>query len=465
MESISTHSAVVAITGKRPFILSRSTFPGSGMYAAHWTGDNTASWEYLRASIISMNNMALFGVPMVGADICGFFNTTTEELCARWIEVGAFSPFSRDHSNKSSPAHPLYKWESVAQASRSALGLRYRLLPHLYTLMYNAHKYGNTVHNALWMHFPGDRNTLTADTQYMWSGGLLFTPVVTLGADSVTGYFPQSMWYSLTDNSAIDHSFGGGYVEIPTSLTQTNVHMRAGHIIPMQESGMTTSEVHSSEFTLLVALSKYGISGGSLYIDDGEQNELNEFIHVEYYTNRDSSLTSIVVNNSYVLPTAVIKSFELYGVDSTADQCTSSLTILIDDVPSETITPSSVTLSKYSTYSKLVVSFSDSSAVNVATNFVLSWSCSSTQDDDTPATDDADDAVPSDDTPPSDDDSADDVDTSSDSSETGWNDLPAYGQALIIITIILGAIGFIGIGVYFWKLKQKKKDALLSSLL
>jgi alpha-glucosidase (family GH31 glycosyl hydrolase) len=76
MESEATYYFLLN-KGLRPFIITRSSTLGSNKYAFHWTGDNYASFDYLKTSIANNFMFQIWGIQMVGADICGFGGNTT----------------------------------------------------------------------------------------------------------------------------------------------------------------------------------------------------------------------------------------------------------------------------------------------------------------------------------------------------------------------------------------------------
>ncbi len=84
--------------GKRPFLLTRAGYAGVQKYGSVWTGDNRSFWEHLQMSLPMVMNLGLSGVPFTGPDVGGFAHDTNPELLTRWTQVGAFTPYFRNHS-------------------------------------------------------------------------------------------------------------------------------------------------------------------------------------------------------------------------------------------------------------------------------------------------------------------------------------------------------------------------------
>ncbi|KAF1985556.1 glycoside hydrolase family 31 protein [Aulographum hederae CBS 113979] len=286
-----TYQALLNVfPGKRPFIIGRSTFAGSGKYAGHWGGDNSAKWAYMYFSIPQALSFSLFGFPMFGVDTCGFNGNSDEELCNRWMQLSAFFPFYRNHNTLSTIPQEPYIWSSVASATRTAISVRYSLLPYIYTLFHASHTTGSAVMRALAWEFPNDPTLANADHQFLLGTSLLVTPVLEQGATSVRGVFPGAgggddggtIWYDWYNQTAIANLQKGENRTIDAPLGHIPLFVRGGSVIPMQKPGYTTKECRQGEWSLLVALDVMGTARGELYVDDGESLVQNATLEVSF---------------------------------------------------------------------------------------------------------------------------------------------------------------------------------------
>ncbi|XP_008283297.1 maltase-glucoamylase, intestinal [Stegastes partitus] len=264
-----TYDSLLEITGKRGIVVTRSTYPSSGKWVGHWLGDNNASWDQLYKSIIGMMEFSLFGISYTGADICGFFNPTEYEMCLRWMQLGAFYPYSRNHNGKGNPRQDPVAWDSAfAEISRDVLNVRYTLLPYLYTLMYEAHTTGSTVVRPLLHEFVHDKETWAIHDQFLWGPALLISPALNKGQRTVSGYIPEGRWYDYYTAKEVPSS--KRYISMPTPLDHINLHIRGGYILPWQKPENTTHYSRKNPLGLIVALSPTGTAEGSFFWDDGD---------------------------------------------------------------------------------------------------------------------------------------------------------------------------------------------------
>ncbi|KZF23342.1 glycoside hydrolase family 31 protein [Xylona heveae TC161] len=299
-----THNALLNIfPEKRPFIIGRSTFFGSGRWAGHWGGDNYSKWGSMYMSISQALSFSLFGIPMFGVDTCGFLGNSDEELCNRWMQLSAFFPFYRNHNTLSTIPQEPYRWGSVIESTKTAMKIRYPLLPYMYTLLHLAHSTGSTVLRALSWEFPNDPLLANVDTQLLLGPSILVIPVLEPQVSTVQGVFPGIAegekwydWYTQTPVSAT----AGKNETIDAPLGHIPVYVRGGSVLPQQEYALTTRDARNTPYSLITALSAKGTAKGELYVDDGESVKPNATLFVEYAA-ENNTLTA-VPQGAYVEP-------------------------------------------------------------------------------------------------------------------------------------------------------------------
>jgi len=283
---------------ERPFVMTRATYAGGQRYAATWTGDNSSTWNHLKLSISMLLNLGMSGFAYSGADVGGFIGAPSPELMTRWIEIAAFAPVFRAHSEKGTP--PKEPWVDGAEhlrIRRQFIEQRYRLLPYLYALADENARTGAPLMRPLFYDFP-DALDAPCDqpTAFLLGDRMLIAPPPDL--ESPQDYkicLPAGRWYDYWTGAPVtvppSAKSVSATVAAPMSqvITETPaldrlpVFVRAGAILPSQPLVQSTSQTPQGPLSLDVYPGND--CRGTIYADDGhsmayaQQGYLRQQVH------------------------------------------------------------------------------------------------------------------------------------------------------------------------------------------
>ncbi|HYC98667.1 glycoside hydrolase family 31 protein [Brevundimonas sp.] len=220
---------------KRAFILTRSAYAGQQRNAAiTWSGDVAGTWDTFAKQIPAALNFSVSGIPYWSADIGGFFGGDPKdpayaELFTRWYQFAVFNPMFRIHGTGQGKEI----WEFDEQTRQRLIrydGLRYRLLPYIYSMSWRVTDRADSLMRPLVMDFRTDPAVLTIRDQYMFGRGLMVSPVTQPHADLRTIYLPAGDWYDFWTGARIQ---GGKVVAVAADIDTIPVHVPAGTLLPL----------------------------------------------------------------------------------------------------------------------------------------------------------------------------------------------------------------------------------------
>ena len=236
---------------ERPFILSRSGYAGLQRYAAIWTGDNRAEDDHMLLGVRLISSLGLSGVPFTGMDIGGFTGGASTALFTRWMQVGAFIPYFRNHSAlNTKSSEPWTYGEDALEISRNYINLRYKLMPYLYSTFYEATQNGLSVVRSLAISYTFDPKIYDPDyqNQYLFGQSFMIAPFEST-KDFGRVYFPEGGWYNLYTDQRYE---GNQEIIQPLTISRLPVYVKESSIIPMQSLVQSTAEMPTDTLILHV---------------------------------------------------------------------------------------------------------------------------------------------------------------------------------------------------------------------
>ena len=259
--------------GGRGMIFSRFSGYGSQRYPIGFSGDTFITWDSLRFQPCFTATASNVGYGWWSHDIGGHMGgVRDDELTARWIQFGVFSPIFRLHSTDSAfLGREPWRYNKRAELIiEDFMRLRHRLFPYLYAMCRRNCQELLPLMRPMYHVHPECPEAYQVRNEY-WFGSELIAAPITDPADHsdlapVTVWLPEGVW---TDAFTGYVYRGGQKLRMFRHLEQMPLFMKAGALVPMQAHVPQSRQLGGAEHMELYVAP--GASGSfTLYEDDGE---------------------------------------------------------------------------------------------------------------------------------------------------------------------------------------------------
>lgn len=255
---------------KRFLMFSRSSYIGMHRYGGIWMGDNKSWWSHILLNLKMLPSLNMCGFLYTGADLGGFGADTTRDLLLRWLALGVFTPLMRDHAAAGTRDQECYQFEDLDDF-RHVVGVRYRLIPYLYSEYMKAALNDDLYFKPLAFVYPEDSMAVQVEDQMMLGNEVMIAPVYTQNARGRYVYLPEEMKFVkfLPDGSISEEVLGKGHHYVEIALNEVPMFIRSGKCVPVAEAAEYVDALDTEHLTML------GYAGAeyTLYEDDGVGKE------------------------------------------------------------------------------------------------------------------------------------------------------------------------------------------------
>lgn len=265
---------------KRIFQMTRASYAGLQRYTFGWSGDSgngnnvLDGWQQMANQIPVGLSAGMGLIPFWACDISGYCGEIKDypamaELYVRWMQFGIFNPLTRAHHEGNTAVEPWLFGKGAEEITRSAIELKYRLFPYIYTYAREAHDTGLPLMRATVLEYPNDAEAYKLNGQFMFGKELLVAPVVEKGAITKEVYLPEGEWVNFNDGKTVYR--GGKWLTADAPLEVIPLFVKKGSIIPTMP---VMQYIHEKE-NYPVSLEVYPANVSqeatfTLYEDDGE---------------------------------------------------------------------------------------------------------------------------------------------------------------------------------------------------